>query len=65
MQYQLGLGMVSRSMNTDTARTQINRPFGIKKALLSAVDNRAKTMGGTGLEPVTSCVSSRRSSRLS
>ncbi len=39
--------------------------LGNKKTLLSAIDNKVLAMGGTGLEPVTSCVSSRRSSQLS
>jgi hypothetical protein len=29
---------------------------GMKKALFSSVGNRAKALGDTGLEPVTSCV---------
>ena len=41
------------------------KTLGNKKASLSAIDNKVLEMGGTGLEPVTSCVSSRRSSQLS
>ncbi len=40
------------------------KTLGKKKTSLSAIDNKVLVMGGTGLEPVTSCVSSRRSSRL-
>jgi hypothetical protein len=38
---------------------------GKKKGRLSFNDNRPSGVGCTGLEPVTSCVSSKRSSQLS
>jgi integrase len=36
-----------------------------KKTSLSPIDNKVLKMGGIGLEPTTSCVSSRRSNQLS
>ncbi len=36
-----------------------------KKTSLHAIDNKVVKLGGTGLEPVASCVSSRRSNQLS
>ena len=45
-----------REMYLAQLKTLKNRLSDIKKAPLSAVDNRVKSMGDTGLEPVTSCV---------
>ena len=59
-QYWSDNKMFARSLQTTKSLL-----FCIKKAPLSSSDNRAKTMGGIGLEPTTSCVSSRRSSQLS
>ena len=44
-------------------RTSKNLPLGIKKALLSSVDNRTKAIGVIGFEPTASCSQSRRSSQ--
>ncbi len=43
--------------------TSKNLPLGIKKALLSSVDNRTKAIGVIGFEPTASCSQSRRSSQ--
>ena len=47
------------------AKASHHGPVCTKKARKSSPDHRAHQLGRTGLEPVTSCVSSRRSSQLS
>ena len=42
-----------------------NPAFRHKKSPIVIIWQQGKYVGGTGLEPVTSCVSSRRSSQLS
>jgi len=60
----------ANSISADRARSDTHNSLsqvdlGMKKTPLSPPDNGANVLGGTGLEPVTSCVSSRRSSQLS
>ncbi len=54
-----------RAKSSKDSKPLNERDLGNKKAPLSLIVSEGEAVGGTGLEPVASCVSSRRSSQLS